>query len=471
MNRLPRRIPIIAALLLIAAAAHLASARPEFPVALRTLGVAGGALVRASVPAAFAQQTLEFKAVPPESLDVPEPPEAPVPPLRIRSGDIMRVGSDITIAEDQEVQGDVLAIRGDVNVDGRVSGNVVSMGGDVRLSSTARVDGDVVCMGGKLHEEPGATVGGQRVTALDPEGRRSFAPRRIRIEPDWDDEGASGKLIFYLVMLGLVWSLCKIAPGSTGAALASLKARPAASLGLGFLIALLFVPSLIALALVIAILCITIIGIPLALIALLGYFVFFALLVLWGYAVGAAGLGERLLERRGETNPSLTRAAVAGVIAIGGLAIIGSALKWLDFLPLMGLLSGLVAATVVLGTIVLTSMGAGAWMHTEFTTGTLGRWWRGSSGRMRRTPPPEGPATPPPSGGTPPWGGGPPPVTPPAPEAPSSASTPPASPPPAQVTPPDPSRYAPPPQSPGFGRPAGTPEREPGGGEGPPAPV
>lgn len=471
MNRLPWRIPTLAALLLIAAAALLAHAGPGLPVALRTIGVVGGALVRASVPEALAQQTLEFKAVPPESLDVPEPPEAPEPPLRIRSGDIMRVGSDITIPEDQEVQGDVLAIRGDVNVEGRVSGNVVSMGGDIRLSSTARVDGDVVCMGGKLHEEPGATVGGQRVTALDPEGRRSFAPRRIRIEPDWDDEGASGKLIFYLVMLGLVWALCKIAPGSTGAALTSLKARPAASLGLGLLIALLFVPSLIALALVIAILCITIIGIPLALIALLGYFVFFALLVLWGYAVGAAGLGERLLERRGETNPSLTRAAVAGVIAIGGLAIIGSILKWLDFLPLMGLLSGLVAATVVLGTIVLTSMGAGAWMHTEFTTGTLGRWWRGSSGRMRRTPPPEGPGTTPP-GGAPPAGGGPaggpPPPAPAAPETPSSASTPPTSPPPA--TPSDPSRYAPPAQSPGFGRPPG-PEREPGGGEGPPAPV
>lgn len=468
MNRLPWRIPILAALL-IAAAAILANAGPGLPVALRTLGVVGGALARTAVPEALAQQTLEFRAVPAESLDVPEPPEPPEPPLRIRSGDIMRVGSDITIPEDQEVQGDVLAIRGDVNVDGRVSGNVVSMGGDVRLSSTARVDGDVVCMGGTLHEEPGATVGGQRVQALDSEGRRSFAPRRIRIDPDLDDEGAAGKLIFYLVMLGLVAALCMIAPGSTSAALASLKARPAASLGLGFLIALLFVPSLIALALVVAILCITIIGIPLAVIALLGYFVFFALLVLWGYAVGAAGLGERLLQRRGETNPSLVRAAMAGVIAIGGLSIIGSLLNWLDFLPLMGALSGLVAAVVILGSIVLTSMGAGAWMHTEFTTGTLGRWWRGSSGRMRRTPPPppEGPGTPPPAGGGP-AGPPPPPAPAPAPETPTSASTPPPPPPP---PPSDPSRYAPPSQSQGFGKPPDDPERGRGGGEGPATPV
>lgn len=463
MNRLPRRILTLAALLLIAAAALLATVPREMSVAARTFAVLSGAAARAITPAAFAQQTLDFKAVPPESLKAPrtpEPPAAPEVELRIKSGDIMRVGSDITIEEDQEVQGDVLAIRGDVNVDGHVSGNVVSMGGDVRLSSTARVDGDVVCMGGKLHEEPGATVGGQRVTALDPEGRRRYTPRHITIEPDWDDHGASGRFIFHLILLGLVWALCAIAPGSTGAALASLRARPAASFGLGILIWLLFVPSLIALALVVAILCITIIGIPLALIALLGYFVFFALLLLWGYAVGTAALGARLLEQRGETAPGLVRSAVTGVIVIGGIAILSSVFRWLDFLPLMGTLSALAKAVVILSFIILTSMGAGAWMHTEFTTGTLGRWWRGSSNRMRRNPPPAGPDAPPSGGGPPP-----PPPPAPAPETPTSAATPP--PPPA---PSDPGRYAPPTQSPGFGKPPG-PEREPGGGEGPPTPV
>lgn len=460
MNRLPRRILSVLALLLIAVAAILATAPRETMVAARTFAALSAAVARATTPAAFAQQSLEFKAVPAESVRTPrapEPPEAPNIEMRIKSGDIMRVGSDITIEEDQEVQGDVLAIRGDVNVDGHVSGNVVSMGGDVRLSSTARVDGDVVCMGGKLHEEPGAVVGGQRVTALDPEGRRYG--RRIHVTPDWDDHGASGRLVFHLVLLLLVLALCAIAPGSTNAALASLRARPAASLGLGFLIWLLFVPSLIALALVVAILCITIIGIPLALIALLGYFVFFALLLLWGYAVGTAALGARLLERRGETSPSLVRSAAVGVIVVGALAILGSVLRWLDFLPLMGVLSALAKAMVILAFIILTSMGAGAWLHTEFTTGTLGRWWRGSGNRMRRNPPPP-PAGPdaPPSGGPPPSGGTPPP--PPAPE--TSASTPPPAP------PVDPTRYAPPSQSSGFGRPSGP---ESSGGEGPPAAV
>jgi hypothetical protein len=302
-------------------------------------------------------------------------------------------------------------------------------------------------------------VGGQRVTALDPDSRSKYRSRTIHIDPEWNDRGAAGKLVFYLVLLGLVWGLCMIAPGSTGAALASLKARPAASLGLGFLVWLLAVPSLIALCLVVAILCITIIGIPLALIALLGYFVFFALLILWGYAVGAAALGERLLERRGETSPSLGRAAIAGVIAIGAVSVLGGGvLKWLDFIPLMGVLSVVATAVVVLSTIFLTSMGAGAWMHTEFTSGTLGRWWKGSSNRMRRNPPPPPPDAPP-SGGTPP------------PPPPPSGGTPATAPPP-PAAPADPARYAPPAtQSPGFGQSATTPPPEGGSGEGPATPV
>jgi cytoskeletal protein CcmA (bactofilin family) len=447
MKRLPKALALVTAVIIALALSNIALEGVIGPRAGRAIGHVAGRVVGRVIsnvwhgvtPAAFAQETLKFEPVPAESADVGSPDRrrggrttVTAPGIVIKSGDIMRVGSDITIDEDQEVQGDVLAISGDVNVDGHVEGNVVSMGGDIRLSATARVDGDVVCMGGRLHEEPGATVGGQRVTALDPEGRRHFRPRNIHITPDWDDHGASGRLIFYLIVLGLVWGLTKVAPGSTGAALAALRIRPARSLGIGLLVWLLFVPSLIAMCLVVAILCITIIGIPLALIALLGYFVFYALLAFWGYAVGAALLGERVLERRGDKEPSLSRAAVAGVIVLGGAAVLASILRWLDFLPLVGALSTLMKMVIVLASIVLTSMGAGAWIHTEFTSGTLGRWWRGSGNRFRSTPPsgPAGPSAPPPGPGGPPPA---PDVTPSSP--PSAAPPPPPTPPPAPPSP------------------------------------
>jgi hypothetical protein len=161
--------------------------------------------------------TLPFKSLPPESastldrartsrhgvhvkVDVPPAPAAVTPPAAVpavpepdvppepaavtehvtRSGDMTRVGNDIHLEQDEIVRGDVTAIRGDITVDGTVHGGVVSFGGDIYLNASARVDGDVVCIGGELHEEPGAYVSGERVTAL---GRRGESiARRLHVQ-------------------------------------------------------------------------------------------------------------------------------------------------------------------------------------------------------------------------------------------------------------------------------------------------
>src|SRR5205085_712399 len=98
---------------------------------------------------------------PPEAPDVPEPPE----PLVDRSGGVMKIGSDIHVGTDEVIHGDLSAVSGDITIEGHVEGDVVAMRGDVNLKSTARVDGVVVCLGGTLTEEPGAQVSGQKVTA------------------------------------------------------------------------------------------------------------------------------------------------------------------------------------------------------------------------------------------------------------------------------------------------------------------
>src|SRR5262249_21605712 len=123
-----------------------------------------------------------------------EPSPAPTPPEEpdihtTRSGDVMRIGSDIHIENGQVVEGDVFALQGDIRVDGHVKGNVASSGGDVYLGSTARVDGDVLCIGGQLHEENGASVGGQRVTALHGTRDRRIRHRIRERLRDMDIEG------------------------------------------------------------------------------------------------------------------------------------------------------------------------------------------------------------------------------------------------------------------------------------------
>src|SRR5262249_32754431 len=190
-----------------------------------------------------------------------EAPEVPEVPARTTSGDIVRFGSSITIKPGQLIEGDVVSFGGDIEVLGHVTGNVSAMGGDVTLTPTARVDGDVVCIGGTLHEESGSSVGGQRVTAPRTPGAKLFIPVLAF--------GGTGfqmlaHTVGMLFMLGIAWLFAKLAPVRTQAAIDLIHHEPGPSFIIGLLLWALIIPSVIALALVIAVLCITIIGIPLA---------------------------------------------------------------------------------------------------------------------------------------------------------------------------------------------------------------
>ena len=87
-------------------------------------------------------------------------------------------------------------------------------------AGVARVDGDVVCMGGTLSEDPGASVGGQRVTAMGVRGLRGVRGGIPR-HPRWEHEGRDGhvaaSLTWLFIMLLVAWGLSHMAPGRTTA--------------------------------------------------------------------------------------------------------------------------------------------------------------------------------------------------------------------------------------------------------------
>jgi hypothetical protein len=362
--------------------------------------------------AAWAQQVMKFEPVPQESVAAearrarrstatpaipapPEPPEPPDLPESKHAGDIVRIGSDIHIPKDQEVEGDVFALRGDIRVEGHVKGNVAATGGDVSLGPTARVDGDVVCIGGKLEEEDGARVGGQRVTALRG-GRGRRIVKRFG-DDDWEEPSHDfGHLSFALsglvVSLLLAWAVAKFAPARTGVALSAVQREPGLSLLLGLAVVVMLVPSLVALCLVMVVLCITIIGIPLALGALVAYAGLIVLLALWGYVVGVTPIGEQL-SRRLNRPVTLVSSAVLGVLVVSGMRLSS---KILDFMPLFGWFGKLLGVVAFMIWIVATMMGAGALVRTKFGQGPEGRWW--PLFKPKATPPPgSGPSPAPPS--------------------------------------------------------------------------
>jgi cytoskeletal protein CcmA (bactofilin family) len=477
----------------LSAVATHAGAVPRGLVALRSVAAAlGRPLERVALPAvAAAGEVLDFKPVPRESVArferlkvvrrtpapdptdtlsfdratpaVPEAPEAPEPPADVtdRSGGVMKIGSDIYVGPDEVVHGDLSSVNGDITIEGHVEGDVVAMKGDVELKSTAKVDGDVVCLGGELTEEPGSQVSGQKVTTPG-SGARRIRGARERHGERIDGDRVAGTLVWLLMLTLFGWLFVRFAPGRTVAATDLMRRSPALSLGLGSLVWALIIPSIIALALVVALLCITIIGIPLALAALVGYVLFLIVLTIWGFIIAATVMGGAISNSMHHTAPvapvasgptgsvepvpggavpgvattpyaPLTRPMLTGVVALMGAILFGRILQLADFGPI----HGFGTLFVVLGTIssiVATTIGAGALLRSEIIMGTFQRVWNGrrfGNGAARAAAAQDAAPPPPPTAA---W----------TPEAPIAPLPPPPPSPPASYMPPPPPPQDPP---------------------------
>jgi hypothetical protein len=90
-------------------------------------------------------------------------------------GDQVHFGQSITVGEDESAgnlvcigcsirmdgsSADIVAIGGSITINGSVKGDVVVIGGAVRLGENASVSGDVVTMGGGFWRDPHSVVGG-----------------------------------------------------------------------------------------------------------------------------------------------------------------------------------------------------------------------------------------------------------------------------------------------------------------------
>lgn len=325
----------------------------------------------------------------------------------VRSGDMTRIGDDIHVKRHEVVHGDVVTVLGgDVIVDGTVQGDVVAaMGGDVYLNATARVDGDVVCMGGELHEEPGAFVSGKKVTGRGGNirvGPRLFGGRAWERDAEaygfWSGVRVAKAIVRFLLAIGLTLLVAWLFQGRIAAGARTMRRQPGLSFGVGALVLALTIPSVIALAVVMVLLAITLIGIPLAVAAALGYALFYVVFALFGLTIGAAVVGEWLAARRGGGPMPVWRYALFGVLLLAGIQFVGRLFEVVGVFGFHGLGTLLSVLAATAGA-VLALIGGGAWLKWEFTEGLFGQWrgrWQGRNGRTVTAAAPAGPAPPPP---------------------------------------------------------------------------
>lgn len=171
--------------------------------------------------------------------------------------DIVKFGESVFVAKDELVRGDLVVFGGNAMVEGRVGGNVVVIGGNIRARSGSVIKGDAVVIGGMLDEDDDVIITGERVTVNDffpansfwlfsPEGRLFkfvFLPVRLFVQ----------LVLAFLILLFLRERIVK--------ANEHMAANYLKSFGVGLLSSFIAVFGLIVVS---VLLLITIIGIPLA---------------------------------------------------------------------------------------------------------------------------------------------------------------------------------------------------------------
>jgi uncharacterized RDD family membrane protein YckC/cytoskeletal protein CcmA (bactofilin family) len=245
-------------------------------------------------------------------------------------GDAVAVMGDLTV--DGSVAGDAVAVIGDNTINGPVDGDAVAVMGDLKLGPKARVGGDVVCIGGSLQRDPQAVIEGKIVNQATRGHLHGFTPlhmfsalRSFRSVWFW---------VFNLAIVALYSLVALLFPGAVRSVGDTLVERP----GMSFLAAFLTV---LALPVVFIILCVTVIGIPLAILlvpASVGFMMF-------GKASFYALVGRKITQ---------DRLHLSIAVLIGGLVCL------LFFLiPFIGLMLTFLVSLIMMGCCVTAIFGAG----------------------------------------------------------------------------------------------------------------
>jgi hypothetical protein len=261
---------------------------------------------------------------PPGPPPTPEPPfrgrfpRAPGPPGRRNSGDIVRIGGNARVAAGEVVFGDVVVIGGRSEIDGEVRGNVVTIGGAMRLGPQADVRGDAVAIWAHLDRAPGARVGGEFVDIgtgvwIGPGNLglpRGGFPRFPSVM------GLVGTLLRLGLLMMLGWLFVAVARVPVQRIADRAAAEPVKAGLVGVLVEVLFLPILVV---VIVLLAISIIGIPLLALVPLALLAL-VLVLIAGFTAMALRVGQ-WIGGLGSNQPEAYTAVAIGTIVLLSFAV------------------------------------------------------------------------------------------------------------------------------------------------------
>ncbi len=255
--------------------------------------------------------------------------------VRADSANIFKIGSNVTIEEGTKVR-NVLAIGGQITVEGVVENNVVSIGGSIVLARTAVIGGNVFTLGGIIVRGRGAEVYGS-LTEINTDDISAAITNTLSEEWEgWSWIFAIVSLSIFLGVLLVTILTIFLIPKSVRLISAAIKEKPFKVTAWGLSGLVLVVP----LAVLLAISVIGIVLIPLEMAVVL-----FA--VILGFIAVSQLVGRKLFTVLKRHDQSLMRETIWGLIIL-----------WLiGWIPYVGWMIKMCAIVIGLGGVLLTRFG------------------------------------------------------------------------------------------------------------------
>jgi cytoskeletal protein CcmA (bactofilin family) len=268
----------------------------------------------------------------------------------VLDSDLLIFGGNVDLESASIVEGSVFVLGGSITIAGEVEGDVGVLGGNVELTDSAVVRGDVSTLGGSIERAPGAVVEGEFASSfgIDIDSSIPAFPTDFdfptmptfafpRISPWWSVLWAVFR-VFVLAALALL--VVMFWPEPTQRIADAAISQPFAAGGLGLL-------TVIAGPVLLLVLLITILLAPLTVIG----FVLFVAAGVFGWIGLGFEVGRRIaIAMKWE----LQDPAAAGL----GTLLLSAVAGGIGFIPCVGWLLVVLAASLGLGAVMLTRFGS-----------------------------------------------------------------------------------------------------------------
>lgn len=205
----------------------------------------------------------------------------------------------------------VVAVGGDVTIQGNVKDSVVVLNGDVSIKASAKINGSVIVIGGKLQQEQGAVIADEVMNiSLDTATQNSFMFGGGLVVGTWLLQLAASVLFVIPPVLTVFLSKRRLEPHVD-----RVRQSPGYPLYIGFFTGLILIA-------VTMLLFVSVVGIPLAIILL----IFVVVSFIYGLALLSILTGEKIQGIFGRSNWIVSLAGSVLLVSFMNVPLIGGIL-------------------------------------------------------------------------------------------------------------------------------------------------